>query len=301
MRVTTVHHRTRLATAAVISASSLITCAGHALAGEAPVKAWELAGFEAPESALPDVAAGVVYVSNVAGKPTDKDGVGYISKVSPEGKMIEAKWIDGLNAPKGLVKSGDKLYVSDIDRLVEIDVTQGKVVGIHEAPGAEFLNDTAVDGDGNIYVSDMMTNTIWRLAGGKLEVWLKSDDLQNPNGLLVEGDTLIVAAWGKMTDGWATKVPGHLLKVSLTEKSVSSLGDGTPIGNLDGLEPLDGDTFLVSDWMNGKVYKVARSGKATEILTLTQGSADLGYAPTTKLAFIPMMNDGKLLAYRMGD
>ena len=80
-----------------------------------------------------------------------KDGVGFISKVSPDGKMVEAEWVKGLNAPKGLVMSGDKLYVSDVDQLVEIDVNSGKVTNTWTAEGSQFLNDTAADSAGRAH------------------------------------------------------------------------------------------------------------------------------------------------------
>ena len=101
-----------------------------ALASASPALAeevWSLEGFQAPESAILDSARGVIYVSNVAGEANAKDGVGFISKVSPDGKMQEVEWVKGLNAPKGMVMHGDLLYVSDVDALVEIDVTSGKV------------------------------------------------------------------------------------------------------------------------------------------------------------------------------
>lgn len=258
---------------------------------------WELSGLETPESVLPDATENVAYVSNVQGAPDQKDGAGFISKISLDGKMIEAQWITGLNAPKGLVQAGGKLFVSDIDRLVEIDIAAGKIAATYEAPGAKFLNDTAIDAQGNVYVSDMAANTIWRLSGGKFEVWLSSPDLINPNGLKVEGSTLLVAAWGVMTDGFATKVPGHMLSVSLADKAITTLGSGEPVGNLDGLEPYDAESFLVTDWMAGKLFRIYRSGKADLLRTLAPGSADLGYKPETKTIFIPLMKDGKIAAY----
>ena len=287
-----------LLSAGLASCMTALMLGTAAFAAE-PTKLWELDGFKNPESALPDPKAGIIYVSNVNGAPPDKDGNGFISKVSVDGKIIKSDWVTGLDAPKGLVLSGTKLFVSDIDKLVEIDTATGKILAKYEAPGAKFLNDTAVDKDGNIYVSDMVTSVIWRLSGGKFESWLESPALINPNGLYVEGETLIVAAWGVMTDGFATKVPGHMLQVSLKDKSVKDLGNGTPVGNLDGLEPLDADSFLVSDWMAGKLYKIARSGEATLLLTLSPGSADLGYDPATKTVFMPLMKDDKVAAFKL--
>ena len=100
-------------------------------------------------------AEGIAYVSNVAGKPTDKDGNGFISKISlKDGKVVTLEWATGLDAPKGLALVGDTLYAADIDKLAEINTKTGKIVALHDAPGATFLNDVAADGKGNVYVSD---------------------------------------------------------------------------------------------------------------------------------------------------
>lgn len=284
--------------ARVFAASLMLAVAGCSDASQ-PVKLWELGGFETPESVLPSADGATLYVSNVAGAPDGKDGAGFISKMTPDGKVTTLKWVEGIDAPKGMALHGGKLYVSNIDELVEIDEASGKILQRYKGEGGKFFNDLAVDKDGRIYVSDMVANKIWRLDGGKFEVWLDSADLKNPNGLLVQGDTLVVAAWGVMTDGFATKLPGHLLAVSLADKSIKQLGDGPPVGNLDGLEPLGGGDYLVSDWMNGKVFRIASNGKADVLLSLSPGAADLGYVPATRTMFIPMMKDNKVVAYKL--
>lgn len=263
------------------------------------IKIWETPGFKNPESALFDPDAGILYVSNVNGEPTGKDGNGFISKVTPDGKVTAMEWVTGLNAPKGLAKVGGKLYVSDIDKLAEIDIASGQIVKRYEAKDAKFLNDVAADQTGNVYVSDMATNTIWRLSGGTFEVFLQDPALESPNGLLVEGDTLMVGAWGVMTDGFATKVPGHLKMVSLKDKTITSFGDGSPIGNLDALEPFGDGAYLVTDWIAGKVIRIGRKGKARVLADLGQGTADLGYDPKTSTAFIPQMKTGVLYGFKV--
>lgn len=262
-------------------------------------KIWETAGFKNPESALFDPDAAVVYVSNVNGEATGKDGNGFISKVSPDGKVLVMEWVTGLDAPKGLAKAGGKLYTADIDKLVEIDAASGKILRKYEAANAKFLNDVAADTSGNVYVSDMATNTIWRLANGTFEVFLNDTKLESPNGLLIDGDDLIVGAWGVMTDGMATKVPGHLKAVLLADKSIRSLGPGTAIGNLDAVEPLDGSNYLVTDWVAGKVMRVGRDGAVQVLQNLGQGTADLGFDRKTGTAFIPQMKTGILYGFKI--
>ena len=261
---------------------------------------WSLSGFKAPESVLLDSQRNVLYVSNVAGEANAKDGVGFISKVSPDGKMIEAEWVKGLNAPKGLVMNGDKLYVSDVDQLVEIDVTKGQVTNSWKAEGSKFLNDTAVDSTGRVYVSDMLADSIYVLENGTLSVFLQGAGLLHPNGLRVEGDKLLVAAWGAdIQPDFSTKTPGHLLSVDLKTKAISNVGSGRPVGNLDGLEPDGAGNWIVTDWVNGTLYRLHPGGKADQLMDLNKGSADLEFVENSKLAIIPMMIDGKVTAYKV--
>ncbi len=260
---------------------------------------WETEGFKNPESVLFDATRDRMYVSNIDGDPVGKDGNGFISLVSPDGAIAEAEWATGLDAPKGMALHEDRLYVSDIDQLVEIDVNTGAVVARYQTSGAKFLNDVAADEAGNVYVSDMLDDAVYRLAGGTFEIWVQEGGLTSPNGLIVEGNKLLVAAWGVRSEGFATDTLGNLKAVSLETGTVTDYGDGTPVGNLDGIE-LDGQgNYLVTDWMNGGLFRIEASGKADLLIDLAQGSADLEYIQPRDLAVIPMMNEGKLSAYRL--
>ena len=139
----------RATSLAVFAVASLGLCSS---AIAAPTLLWEVTGLANPESALPDVKAGIIYVSNVNGAPDAKDGNGFISKVSLDGKMIAQKWATGLNAPKGLALAADKLYAADIDELVEIDTKDGKVTNRFPAKDAKFLNDAAADPADNFQI-----------------------------------------------------------------------------------------------------------------------------------------------------
>ena len=261
-------------------------------------KVWESAPeLKGPESALYDGERDVIYVSNVNGAPNEADGNGFISKVALDGSISELEWVSGLNAPKGLAMTGNKLYVSDINTLVEIDIDSGEITNRYEAAEAKFLNDVAADADGNVYVSDMVGNAVYRMQNGDFTLWVQDEQLENPNGLHVEGDKLIVGSWGKMTDGFNTEVPGHLKSVALADGSIQSLGDGTPAGNLDGVESDGQGNFYVTDWMNGKLFHIDVSGKATELLSLGQGSADHEVILDKRLVLIPMMMDNTLQGY----
>jgi sugar lactone lactonase YvrE len=264
-----------------------------------PTLAWKAEGFNNPESALYDAQRDVLYVSNVNGSPTEKNGAGHIAHLSRAGELIEAEWVTGLNAPKGLVMHGNTLYVSDIDRLVAIDIDSGEIVGTWDGEGAKFLNDLAVDGDGRVFVSDMVTNSIYVLNGDDFTVWVQDEALENPNGLRVEDGRLLVAAWGTMKEDFSTEVPGHLKAVDLETREISSVSDGAPIGNLDGLEPDGQGGWLTSDWVSGGVFRINPDGSFEKLLDLDSGSADIEYVESDSLVVVPMMKDGVVNAYRL--
>lgn len=259
-------------------------------------KNWELTGLMAPESVVFDQANGVLYVSNVNGSPMDKDDNGFISKVSVTGELLILKWVEGLSAPKGLAIHNGKLYVADIDTLVEIDISNGTISNRYIAKGAKFLNDVTARDNGEVFVSDMLTNTIHRLNNGEFSVWLQDEKLENPNGLLAEKNRLVVGAWGIMTDGFATEIPGTMKAVSYENKSISNFGEGKPIGNLDGVEA-DNDSYLVTDWMAGKLFRINQNGNTKLLLELQQGMADHEWIASKSMVLLPMMQNNTLLAY----
>jgi DNA-binding beta-propeller fold protein YncE len=260
---------------------------------------WELDGFSNPESVIYDPKLNHLYVSNVNGGPNDKDRNGFISIVSMDGRIINEKWMIGFNAPKGLAIYGRTLYVADIDELVAINIDNGRILNRHKVDDAKFLNDVTAADNGDIYVSDMVLNRIHILSGDDFSIWIESDDLDNPNGLHFTEDDIIVGAWGKMTDGFATEVAGHLKRVSLKSKKITSIGDGSPIGNIDAVEGNDEIGFYVTDWLNGGLFHVDVKGIVTKLLELNQGSADIEFLQEKKLLFLPMMKDNKLFSYKV--
>lgn len=262
------------------------------------VQIWSLEGFQDPESVVFDPREKVFYVSNMNGAADAKDGNGFISKVSTDGRMLNKAWATGLNAPKGMTIAGRKLYVADIDQLVEVTFSNSSLKK-YPAPGAKFLNDVTSDAFGHVYVSDMLSDSIWRLASRKLSLWVKNPALASPNGLLAEKDRIVVGSWGVMTNGFETQVPGHLVTVSLAKRTVAALGDGAPVGNIDGVEPDGKGNYFVTDWMAGTLLLVSPSGAALKIMDVGQGAADLTYLPGPHILVVPLMKEGRLVAYEV--
>jgi sugar lactone lactonase YvrE len=263
----------------------------------APTLLWETKGLAQPESVVQDPATGAIYVSNIAGAIMQKDGNGFIAKLKPDGTVSTREWVKGLNAPTGLALYDRTLYAADVDELVEINVASGEIVKRHEAKGAIFLNDVAVGQDGTVYVSDTPMNTIWRLKDGLFEPWLANDALKGPNGLLVEGDRLIVSSFGQLPDQGTPEL-GGLLAIDLNDQSVRTIRDDL-IGNLDGLQSFEPGIYLVTDWAAGTLYRVGPKGKSERLLKLNKGSADFVYLADQKTVLVPIMLSNTLVAYAL--
>ncbi len=262
---------------------------------------WELGGLNNPESAVYDPASGTLFVSNVNGAAVAFDGNGYLSQLSLDGALLAQHWLTGLNAPKGMAIDGGTLYVADIDTLVAVDLATATVSASYLVEDAKFLNDVAVGDDGAVYVSDMMLDRIHRLHNGEFQIWLESPSLESPNGLLVEGDRLILGSWGSMVEGFSTEVAGHLKAISLVDQSITSLGSGEPVGNLDGVESDGMGGYYVTDWVAGKLYQFTPAGVPMLRLELEQGMADHEVLVNRRLIVLPMMKGDKVLAYQFGE
>ncbi|HBM78939.1 MAG TPA: hypothetical protein DD438_12585 [Verrucomicrobiales bacterium] len=287
------NYRNPLAVSSILLASSLFSMA------QAPKVAWELAkGIKAPESAYYHKETGNIYLSQVGeGGGLGKDGDGVISVLKPDGTVVNPRWFAGLNAPKGLRSAGGVLWVADIDRLVGITIETANTLAIHEVAGAKFLNDVAVTPRGTVLVSDMLASSIYALQANKVSKIASGVELDSPNGLLVNGNTLYIAGWGReIQDSFDTLTLGRLLAMDLRTRKVKPVTTAT-VGNLDGVE-LDGKGgFLVTDWIEGAVLHISAKGAVTSVLDLPKGSADIAYLPGKKLLIVPQMLENKVTAF----
>ena len=264
--------------------------------------AWETeAKFELPESVIFDSKNEVLYVSSIANHPFKKDGSGYISKVGLDGEILELKWLESLNAPKGLTIVNDKLYIADVDELVEVEIST-KTVTKYKGSGAVCFNDVTHDKYGNVYVADTYTDSIYRLNQfNQLPLWFYSPNL-SPNGLHMDDEdgNLIVGSWGSLMEGWGTpEKSGNLVQINIHSKKMKNLGKRKPIGNLDGVESDGSDGYYVTDWSTGRLYQIWKNGKFDVLKTLAKGAADLEVLIEKKLIIVPVMTEGKIVALKI--
>lgn len=226
-----------------------------------------------------------LYVSCINGSPLDKDGNGFISKLSLMGDVVVHKWITGLNAPKGMGISNGYLYVTDINKVVKISIVEEKIIQEFKVEGAEFLNDITVDPQGNVYISDMSTFEIHRIHDNKIELFLKHDKLVKPNGLAFENGNLLIGT------------QNGIFSLRLKSQKLNHLVKNT--GSIDGLEPDGKGNYIISDWQ-GKV-QVVNPDKEAILLFDTSDSginaADIVYLYDRQLLLVPTFFDNRVTAY----
>ena len=237
-----------------------------------------------PESVLFDGSNNVLYVSLIDGAPDGKDGKGGIAKVGTDGKIIDANWVTGLSAPKGMGMAGNQLYVTDLTDLVQIDIPSGKIVKKTPVEGAVFLNDVSADKQGNVYFTDMRAGKIHMLKDGKITTVL--DSINNPNGVLAVADGILFTESGK------------LQKLD-AQNNKTTMAEGMD-GSTDGIEEVAPGEYLVSCWV-GEIYHV-KDGVTTKLLDTKAdkiNSADIGYDAAKKIVYVPTFFKNSVVAYQL--
>jgi hypothetical protein len=261
-----------------------VTFAAHAQKHHL-VKIWETAQvINVPESVLPDFNNKILYVSLIDGGAWDADGKGGVGKLSMSGKIIDTSFITGLNAPKGLGKYGNHLYVADINNVVVIDIKKGKIEKKISIAGAEGLNDITVSNKGVVYVSDSKTSKIWKIENDEPSLFL--ENVNGANGLKSMGNILIHAQ-GK-----------DLMKADANKK-ITKIAEVTE--GIDGIEPVGDGDFLVTSWV-GYIYYVYPDGHFETLLETHDqkiNAADIGYDPVKKIVFVPTFMHKTIAAYSL--
>ncbi len=241
-------------------------------------------GLEVPESVIFDEKNQVLYVSNISGKPTLKNNKGFISKVGLDGSIETLDWVTGLNAPKGMGIFWNFLYVTDIDRIHRIDIPSGTIIKTWDVQGAKFLNDIAIDDQGTVFITDMVTQSIHRIKTDQMEPFLDLDYIK-PNGLFMRANTLLVGT------------AQGIVAIDIQDKSM--ILDLAHQGGIDGIKPVGPGRYIVSDW-KGKI-QIIEKGKAPVILLDTSAqkinAADFEYIPDKNLVIVPTFFANSVTAY----
>jgi len=245
--------------------------------------------FRVPECVIYDKDNDVVYVSNMNDNPREKDGNGFISRLSTSGEILDLNWVADMSSPKGLGIYEGKLYVSDVDEVIVIDIAKGEIEERIVIEEAKMINDINIDSQGNVYVSDSDNNSIFLIANGVVSNWL-SEGLNAPNGVLLDGERLLIASMG--SEDFAA--------VDLGTKEITVLTEGINKGDGIAKVGIPGH-FLVTDWF-GQVFMIYPDGSKVILLDTREaeiGAADIDYIPEQNLLLVPTFAKHYVVAYKL--
>ena len=260
--------------------------------------------FAQPESAYfytsGSTDPGVYFISS-----TNGNEMGWVSKLAADGSIIDSRWATNIRNPMGMRVSGKRLWVNNITEIIGINLKDPSDRIVYSIDDAILLNDLATDSSGYAYLSDSMNSRVVRidLATGENSTFISTLP-SSTNGLLVHGDKLYIASWGIMSEQpeeraeWITQTAGDLYWVSLKQSENVRHIVAPELGNLDGVEIDQQGNIYVSDWENGKLYKISSSNKTViELGQYKQGLADLGLNSLTGELVLPIMLSSEVLFY----
>jgi len=241
-----------------------------------------------PESVIYDKHRDIFYVSNMNQEPRKKDENGFISRMDKDGNILDLRWIEGLSSPKGMAIVGDILYAADVDEIVAMDISKGEIVRKIFIEGAKMINDISADDKGNLYISDTDAGKIYLFSDNAITDWL-AEGLDGPNGLLFDGDRLLVASQG--SQDFASVEMETKARVVLTEGV--NRGDGIAFTGMPGY-------YLLSDWA-GEIFIINPDNSKRSLINTKEQSntADIAYLPEENLLLVPTFNGNCVVAYRL--
>ncbi len=247
--------------------------------------------FLVPESVIYDKENDVIYVSNMNYEPRKKDGNGFISKLSTDGEILDLKWVEDMSSPKGLAIYEGRLYVSDVDEVIIIDIATGEIIERVHIEGSKMINDISINEEGDIYVSDSDNNCIFLISNGVVSEWL-AEGLNAPNGLLIDGERLLLASMG--SEDFAA--------IDLKTKEITVITDSIYKGDGIAKASIPGH-FLVTNWF-GQVFLVYPDGSKVTLLDTRAseiGSADIDFIPEKNLLLVPTFYKQTVVAYNLAE
>jgi hypothetical protein len=206
-----------------------------------------ITGFNHIESVATD--GRFIYAADIGKElsPTAKDGDGQIIKLDQKGKILESFFVkEKLNAPKGLAINKGILYLNDVDRLVAIDLKNGKkLYEIDFGKETSFLNDIAIWDNTTLYVSATDKSKLFKVnLNNKSYSEIKTDKLiPGLNGLFCDKKTSRIYVNGFGTDSKPNGVVGY---INLKNNTFTQLSKTE--GYFDGIS-INKGILYVSNWV----------------------------------------------------
>jgi hypothetical protein len=257
-------------------------------------------GFKHPES-ICVVSPEAVFIADIGKemKPSEADSDGVLYKCTID-KIAEHKKFNKnfkLNAPKGIAADKKYLYITDIDRIVIVNIETGeKEDEISFSKKGVFLNDITMLEENTLLVTATNHHELYAVIIPTKEIFnLSNKDIEGANGIYLGVGKVFVC-------GFADKklAKGSVYEYDLETNKISTILPS--LGHLDGLKMYK-DKLIVSDWggdyNHGKIWEIDLEKKTSTILTDNKelkSPSDFDIYENTIL--IPCIDSGEIMVFK---
>jgi DNA-binding beta-propeller fold protein YncE len=267
-------------------------------------------GFLQPAAAVVDTAGDVYLISNIDGVAGDRDRSGFISRVSPDGQTVDARWIDlggterAMNSPTGMAIRGDTLLVADLDCIRIFHRETGEDLGYTCLDGVSWLTDVDVGPEGSIFVTDgglelvdgslesTGTDAVYRLVlgeGRQGSTLARGMELGRPAGIAVGSRGIFVT----------TAESGEVYRLTPQGERTAIF----PVSDrrLGGIVFLPDGGFAFTSWSDEAIFLVRGDGRIVRLLDGVAEAGGLSFDPRRNRLVVPLQSGNRILFVDLAD
>ncbi len=260
-------------------------------------------GFKHPECVCV-VNEDAVFIADIGKemKPSEADSDGVLYKCSLKNISDKKKFNKTfkLNAPKGITADKNFLYITDIDRIVVVNIITGeKTDEISFVGKGAFLNDVAMLEENTLLVTATNHHELYAVMIQSKEIFnLSNKDMEGANGIYLGKGKVYVCGFADKKMG-----KGSVYEYDLESNKISTILQ--QLGHLDGLKMYK-DKLIISDWggdyNHGKIWEVDPVTKTYKILTDNKdlkSPSDFDIYENTLL--VPCIDSGEILVFKWSE
>jgi hypothetical protein len=257
-------------------------------------------GFKHPECVCV-VSEEAVFIADIGKemKPSEADSDGVLYKCAIKNISEKKKFNKTfkLNAPKGIVADKNFLYITDIDRIVVVNIATGeKADEISFAGKGAFLNDITMLEENTLLVTATNHHELYAVIIQSKEIFnLSNKDMEGANGIYLGKGKVFVCGFADKKLG-----KGGVYEYNLETNKISVVLQ--QLGHLDGLKMYK-DKLIISDWggdyNHGKIWEVDPETKKYILLSDNKdlkSPSDFDIYGNTLL--VPCIDTGEILVFK---
>ena len=192
------------------------------------------------------------------------------------------EYFGSAHATHGMEVMGEVLFVLDNNIIRAYDLNTAVEIGSASVTGASFLNGMGNNGNGVLIISDFSTGRILKVdASDPSDMTVSTlvgDTGTTPNGVVVDvaNGRAVIVNWGGNAD---------IISVDLESGALTTIVNGTGLGNCDGIDMDSNGRYYVSSWSPNRITRFSNDFSQSEIVVSSglSSPADISFDETNHI------------------